>query len=521
MPPYLNSTLLDDPLLTERVESFVGGMRAFARGSLLHNHESQELLNVLLRTNHYAETRPGADALGAVQVEASRIQGAFYYDTPSLERLLVAVGQNLYYWNGSAWSGSLGHIPSSSSDMIEFAQGINNIYIADPGANVFSWDGSAYVDLGSGTGATGDPPTGATILLWHTNRMFASGQATNPDTIWASDILDAGANKWNHTTNSFRVGAGEGEPIIGLARGQDAWMAVFKEGSIVMVYADPQLSSATDWNHHHLTTDVALVGKRAWTQHENDIWFMAHDGVRKLSRMPSAAGLYEVTPPLSEPLQPWIDRINRAAQNTIVAQSFGQHVLFAVPIDSATQPDHVLAYNGRIGRWMGVWTGWTPTVMVTTRFSGKEELIIGDTTGRLNKWKQADDDDQAATFQDNSTDYATSIKSKVFQFNERESFKDLFRAEIKFFGSQAQVEIQFHLDGAQSMMFPHDTQEIVNQLPVDLPFDLATSQPSRFRRTFSAKRFQDLEVLIKSSSGKLKLQNISLQAFLDSIVLEC
>jgi hypothetical protein len=523
--PYQFSDALDDQLLYERVESFGGGMDGFQRATLLPPDVSQFLENVLVQDNLVARTRPGADTLGeAPAVEEPDgphiIQGLFYFDTPTTEQLLAVSGEKLWHWAGSEWTEVESFTFTDAARRVEIAQGIDLALITDGAAQMRTWNGTTLsAALGSTTGTTtSDPPVGATILCWHTGRMFASGQAAAPDTVWASFLLEFGSGKWNHVAFSFRVGGGEGDAIKAMASLQDSNLAVLKENSVYIVATDPTAASAAAWVIYRVSSGLGCVGKKAWAQWGNDLLFMSQDGVRSLGRMQGAAGQYDISPPISQPLQPWIDRINWSAAAGIVAKSYRHLVLFAVPLDSSTTNNAVLVFNARLRHWTGVWTGWTPAEWEVTRFSGVNRLVFGDTVGAVKEWKDGDDAGDSDTYLDDGAAIPTKVWTRAFLFGEPVNDKDGYHAEARFSASDALVTFTVVADAADLRSWDVDLRQGGVGLPVDLPFDLHNPRAITARRGLRGTLpFNEIFLKIESPAGWWELRNVTLSAFLNML----
>ena len=205
MPSIANNSS-DLPLLWEQIRNCASGMDAFSDPAELAPNASAKLVNVLIRDKAKSRTRPGADGLNGAVLAAFPVKGLFYFDTPSYEQLIACCNQVFQHWNGAAWTAMGGYTPANAR--IAMAQGVDTLLVSDGTNQMRTWSGAAWsAALGS---TTSDPPVAATILCWHTGRMFASGKATAPDTIYVSNRLAFGAGQWNHTTRSFRVGGGEG-----------------------------------------------------------------------------------------------------------------------------------------------------------------------------------------------------------------------------------------------------------------------------------------------------------------------
>lgn len=518
MPSHFIETL-DDPLLYERVESFGGGMDGFQRATLLNPDASQFLQNVNI-LDMEARTRAGADTIGAAAPGgANAIQGLIYFDTPAVEQLVAGSNGKLWKYEGTTWSELAGFALTSGLAQLAMAQGVDTLAISDGVGNWRSWDGAAFSDLGNTSGTTtSGPPVGATIICWHTGRMFAAGIASADDTLYASGLLAYGAADWNHVAFKFRVGAGEGDAIRALVPMQDFNLCVLKENSVYIVNADPGETTAADWVITRISRGHGIVGKRAWATFGNDVLYFARDGVRSVRRMAAAAGQYEVAPPISRPMQNYIDRINWSAASTIAAHTYKHLVFFSVPLDTATTPNFTLVYNTRLNCWLGVWTGWTVRQFETTRFAGVERLVLGEQTGLVRRWKDVDDATDDDTYTEDGAAIATKVWPRAWLFGQPINDKDGYHAELRFSVSNAIVRVTAVGDNADLRTWQHDLRQTGIDLPVNLPFDLATTEARTGRRGLRGlKPFNELYLKIEADSGWFALRNVTVSAFLNML----
>lgn len=517
--PQQNTDAVDDELLFERVESFGGGMDAFSRATLLPADGYQYAENMLVTDSMVKRTRPGAVTLDAVISEGSKIQGLVYFDINGTQRLLAGCNGNLYGYTGSGnWSAALSFTVTSTTVNWEAVQGVNLVLITDGTQNMRTWDGTNFVDCGSVAGnQTSDPPVGATMLCWHTGRMFASGKASEPDTVYASYLLEFGTGKWDHLRFKFRVGGGDGDPVMAMVSMQDFVLVVLKETSVYLVSADPAVTAA-EWQILKLTEGIGCVNKRAAAVAGNDCLFMARDGVRSVRRMQAAAGQYEVSPPLSRPLQPYIDRINWDHPEAIVARTYHELTFFSVPLDSDTNPTTTFVWSARLSRWVGVFTGWSPWCWEITRFDGTQRLVFGDNTGRVKAWKDYTDPDLDSTYLDDATAITCRHWTRAWQFGEPINNKDLYLAELRFGVSNALVTAELIADNDSVKTFEIDVRQGGVDLPVDLPFDLASpARPVRRRGLRGLPPCNEVYLKLESTAGWWELWNVTMCGFLNML----
>ncbi len=516
----LTSTALDDELQYERMESFAGGEDSFRRSTIIDPDQCQKLVNIIVRDNFEARTRQGADALsGGATVDSAVCRGLFYFDTPSLEQIIAIFNGKTWKYESSAWSQLTAWSPSASTVRVAMAQGIDTLLISDGVGELQIYNGSSFTS--GGTGAT-NPPVGAKILTWHTGRMFAAGFSSLSDTIYVSNRLAFGLGQWNSATRSFRIGAGDGDPIVAMASMQDFVLAVLKQNSIWLTITDPGNDPA-DWTADQTTAALSIgtgcVGKDAWCSYGNDILFMSQDGVRSIKRMQGAAAQWELSAPISQPIQPYIERINKSAWDKICAKKFKEFAFFFVPLDSATTNDHVLVWNGRIGRWLGVWTGWPGQALEVSRFSGSDKFIFGDITGHVNQWKDTDSLITDATYLDNSVGYASKVWTRGFLFGDSINNKSAYNSIIRFSAGNALVTLNWIADNADVKMWqatPTPTGDILGT--DDLPFLLSSTTLITVKKGMrSLPAFNEAYLKIETTTGWFALRNITLGAFVNPL----
>lgn len=526
---------LDDEPQVERIESFGGGMDGFTRATLLPPDASQYLENAMVLENLEARTRFGADALGgaapAVPANPTNgLQGLAFYYTSSKQQLLTALDGAFYKWEGAAWSAVAGWAVDAGA-RLAMAQGIDKLYLSDGVNNFRSWDGTSFTELVSTPASpTTDPPAGASILVWHAGRLIATGfpgstPGKETDAVWACKVpLAAGAGDWDSVNWQFRVGGGDGDPIVAAASlpaaaGETTFaLGILKQNSVYLVNADPTAANAAGWTIQLLADNVGCVGKRALCQFGNDLLFMAWDGVRSLRRMTNAAGQFELSPPVSLPLQRWIDRINWDYASIITAHRYKELALFAVPIDGSTTNNAVLVFNGRLQKWVGVWTGWTPTCFETTRFNGTQRLVIGDTTGLANQWKDYFSKEDDAAYTENGAGLASKVWTRSMVFGDMVLNKLGYHAETRFTSGNATVTVTAVCDNVEVRRWDVSLSPSGPVLPVVVPFVLGSGQPATGRRSLRGlSEFNEVYLKIESPSGWFVLRNVTASAFLQTL----
>lgn len=508
---------LDEGEAFERIEALTG-MDAFARATLLPPDIGTELKNCVVLTNGELATRAGADKV-ATKPATGRVQGLCYFDTPSYEQVLLGINGSLYTWDGSNFSAALaGWSPANVPlAMAQFANGVGNyrVFISDGSANWRSWDGAALANLGN---AATDPPVGATVVCVHANRLFAAGFGTGPDQMRASDLEDAGTGNWP-VAFDFRVSAGEGDAIVAMAPLQDDFLAVLKSGSVWVLNTPRDAVDATDFTQSKLTDAVGCVGRLAACRAGNDVIFMGRDGIYSVRRASQSENTYEAGR-LSDGLDPYIARINWEYASTIAAAAYpsawGVLVVFAVPLDSATEPDHVLVLNLKTGRLWGYWTGWNPTAWVVTRFGGVVDLMFGDSAGDLKVWKDKESEDLDETFEDDGAAYDSAGQTRGLLFGDPVAPKRGRMLEARFSPCTASgVVLKVIYDGETRASFPITLQNDGLPFPLVFPIVWPTARPTAHRKVLLGKgRFNEAAIRWEATGGRVKFRNATMSAFI-------
>lgn len=514
---------VDDQLVYERMESFAQ-MDAFTPATLLPPDAFVYGENIVVPDNLRPRTRPGADKLGTTR--GGRIQGLLYFDTQSTEQLLAGAATKIWVWGGSAWTEAVGWTLNDADLNFSAAQGVDKVLFTDGVQQMRTWDGANWsAALGA---TTGDPPVGATVLCWHGGRMFAAGfpgsvAGKESDAIWVSSRLAYSTGNWDGIARQFRVGGGEGDPILTLASMQNFNLAVCKENSIWVVNSNPTLEPgnfAASMAGDRLTDGIGICGRRAGCVYGNDFLLMSRrTGVHSVQRMMAAAGQYQLSAPLSEPIQPFIDRINWTYAHLITAKKYKELALFSVPLDSSTVPNTVLVWNGRLGKWIGIWSGWTANSFEVTRFGGVNRLVYGDNTGLVRQWKDFGVADDDATYLEDGLPMATKLWTRSSLFGEPINDKNGYHAEVRFGVSNALVQVTAVADTADLKLWTVDARQVGVDLPIaELPFDLADPATVAARKGLrGTKTFNEIYLKIESTAGWWQLWNVSLSAFVNML----
>jgi hypothetical protein len=399
---------------------------------------------------------------------------------------------------------------------------------------------------GSGAAATANistqlAPTGLRLIKSFTNRLFAVGTGENRNTLYASDILDP--EIWK-TTNSIIVGGDDGEDIIAIQPFYGFQIIVFKRNKIYLVDVTPSttttsgtsvlslVNSAAEWSVQTVSNRIGCIAGRSVALVNKDVFFLANDGIRSVSRS-MADDFSTVGLTISEPVKDIIARINRSFINTCNATFHNNRYLLAIPLDSATNPSHILVYNSIFNCFEGLWEIAAARMVETSFSSGFTtntiKLCIGTTNsrvGHLTDYKDSDSVDINTGFQDFGAGYTSRVVTKAYEFDDRFALKYGSHYEIEFFNSgstNATISMRRDTDGNDITLGTNvdTTSPDGLTLPFTLPATLSAKVVKRRADSLrSYEKWRNIKMKVEAASRKLSIRGIIMAANPDTIQIQ-
>lgn len=175
------------------------------------------------------------------------------------------------------------------------------------------------------------------------------------DELVMSDILDP--YTYDAIANQFRITAGIADFMVGFQPFAEDNLIVFNRNSIHLITG--VAGALSDCAVNELTREIGCLARRSIAQHGNQIMFLSDDGVYSVTFL-DRYNLRGVDLPLSDAIQPIIDRINPDLAADSVGIYFANRYYLAVPMDSAvgandaTGNNKILVYNFLNQGWESV-----------------------------------------------------------------------------------------------------------------------------------------------------------------------
>lgn len=399
---------------------------------------------------------------------------------------------------------------------------------------------------GSGAAATANistqlAPSGLRLIKSFTNRLFAVGTGESRNTLYASDILDP--EIWK-TTNSIIVGGDDGEDIIAIQPFYGFQIIVFKRNKIYLVDVTPSTTttsgtsvlsltnSAAEWTVQTVSNRIGCIAGRSVALVNKDVFFLANDGIRSVSRS-LADDFSTVGLTISEPVKDIIARINRSFIETCNATFHNNRYLLAIPLDSATNPSHILVYNSIFNCFEGLWEIAAARMVETSFTSGFTtntiKLCIGTTNsrvGHLTDYKDSDSVDINTGFQDFGTGYTSRLVTKAYEFDDRFALKYGSHYEVEFFNSgstNTTISIRRDTDGNDIILGTNvdTTSPDGLTLPFTLPATLSAKVVKRRADSLrSYDKWRNIKMKVEAASRKLSIRGVIMAANPDTIQIQ-
>lgn len=183
------------------------------------------------------------------------------------------------------------------------------------------------------------------VPYWYTSDVSPSTRNIRDELI-ASDIFDS--DTYDRIGNQFRASAGQSDYTVGLTGFTNDSIVVFNRKSIHLMTGVS--GSLSDVSTNVVTTEIGASARKSIVQVANKILFLSDQGIYSVEFM-DEYNLRGTGTPISETIQPFIDRINQNYAHLSCGVYFNSRYWLAVPLDSspgagnATKLNTIIVYN--------------------------------------------------------------------------------------------------------------------------------------------------------------------------------
>ena len=218
MAYYIDNT--DDVLVIAGSSSFEGGQVSGIVPYLIQNNQASELFNMTISPSGTLQTRMGIETVSTTFSTGSAIQGLHYFDTPTIEEIVLASDGKIFRTTSATTLSTTGGTVSSGAVDVNFSQFNNKLFYTDgasflqftDGTNSFR-QGTSVLSItvtndGSGYTSTPTVTVGAPNLTYGTTTTATATVVSNKVT--AITVVVAGSGYTSAPTVTISGGGGSG-----------------------------------------------------------------------------------------------------------------------------------------------------------------------------------------------------------------------------------------------------------------------------------------------------------------------
>jgi hypothetical protein len=235
--------------------------------------------------------------------------------------------------------------------------------------------------------------------LWMPFQYISSGTSGSPtitdrnirDEIIASDILDA--DTYDQIENQFRIASGGADYVVALQPFAEDNLLVLMRNSIHLITGIS--GDLEDTVVKEITREVGCIARKSVVQVGNQVFFLSDNGVYSVD----FGDLYNLrgsSLPISEAIDPLIQRINPDyAENSVAVYNDNRYYI-SIPLDASTTNNAILVFNFLNQGWESLDTidqdGWNINNIIRAGSGGPNKLYAVNSFGGIHILNERVDD---------------------------------------------------------------------------------------------------------------------------------
>lgn len=262
---------------------------------------------------------------------------------------------------------------------------------------------------------------------------------SNQDEIVASQIMDG--DTFDVIGNQFKVTGGSADYVVALEPFTEDKMIVFARRSLHQI--DGVSGSLADARMNVINPDVGCSARRSIVQVANKIYFLSDQGIYGLEFL-DQYNLRGLEIPISEPIKPYVDRINQDYAHKATSAYFDGRVFIACPLDGATENNYIFIYSELNQGWESVDTvgslAFNVRDMLVAREGSENALYITTSEGGVHRVEGFDGGDQISVTAGSAVSETVAVAS-ILQTREY----DIDQIDRKYF-ARAELHLKSDAD---------------------------------------------------------------------------
>ena len=392
--------------------------------------------------------------------------------------------------------------------------------------------------------ATADNITGATVVLgspqssgggfthmpappwaiYHQRRLWMpyyytmAGSSGSPtitsrnitDEIIASDILDQ--NTYDQIENNFRIASGGADYVVAIQPFAEDNIVVFNRNTIHLIRGVSQ--PLKDVAVQEVTREVGCIARKTVVQVGNQILFLSDNGVYSVN-FEDLYNLRGASIPMSEAINPLIQRINPTYIANCVATYHDNRYYIAVPLDTSTENNAILIYNFLNQGWESLdiieQNGWNVREFIRAGAGGLNSLYVVNKDGGIHILNYREDDKDVVNLQIGGTATYYSINSELKTRQYTGGTMD--RKRFNYFELQGQRSDSNVSDIAITFSAQNpDSEELLDSFAAMLGETLPISEDASARGRIGNVRGYGGQFVLAPTIGRPKIRTVKIAA---------
>jgi hypothetical protein len=288
--------------------------------------------------------------------------------------ILGVEGTNLRYSTGAGtWSAAIKS--NLTSDLYTlFVVGKNVCLVSNGTENVHSVAANFAVSDEGDTNT--DPPKGTVGVFFNSRFYIAKDQY-----LYFSDVVTAaGAITFDRTNNLFPINYGDNDEITNIVPYTEDQLIIFKEHSTWWLNIPTNTDPLDNWFLKPIDKNFGAVCKDGAVKAGDEIYYIAHDGLRSLKRT-AQDKLSSVSVPISDNIyNDHVENIRASKISNMRLVYFDNKIIWGVPIDHDYIDKWFVYFLHKDPSYNG-WAVWEtiPTTNFVKWFeAGEENLFFSD-----------------------------------------------------------------------------------------------------------------------------------------------
>lgn len=434
----------------------------------------------------------------------AEILGSGIYSNPNgAEVILLATTNGLYQLvdNGAA-PGLIG-IPTTESltTPVEFVQAFDKVVMFRGLDHApLQWDGIS-TSVGFKALATPTDTTKDTIANADTGEVFKSRLLvpSGRDDVLVSDILNY--TQYDPILENWRINQGRADRLVRIYPYGNAGVVMFKETSILLLSNFTDAAHPEDATLNPINDSLGLAARKSVVQAGADALFLSHSGIFRIHQV--LQDRTETAPiPVSDRIQPVIERINWRFAGGIVSAVLGELAFWAVPLDRSEVNNAMLVYNLATENWETSYDEYAGAISINalhvTLHQGVRRLFAIDYTARAIYVMHEGETDLLASGEHQISDL---LETRGYGAEGSDDLLNVRRAKVSIATWNPEVEITAITDGAFEELVVTPEERVTRDPLKYFVFGQSDYDPTNDNDDHSAPRREDYSVTVEDDPG--------------------